>query len=76
MRSYAEYKESIPAGVSAASADYRQIIQGEDSTLRSSPSLYARYDRSSPSTVPYSVTNTIMNYIGGDPWNNAGQWIE
>ena len=76
VRSYAEYKESIPAGVSAASADYRQIIQGEDSTLRSSPSLYARYDRSSPSTVPYSVTNTIMNYIGGDPWNNAGQWIE
>ncbi len=56
--------------------EYLQIIQGEDSTLRSEPSLYARYDRSSPATVPYSVTNTVLNYTGGDSWRSAGQWIE
>ena len=57
---------------------WRQLakIQGEDSTLRSEPSLYAKYDRASANTEPYSVTNTILNYTGGDAWNAAGQWIE
>ena len=55
---------------------YLQTIEGESAELRSSPSLYARYDRSSPSTVPNDVSHTVMNYIGGDPWNNAGQWIQ
>ncbi len=51
-------------------------IQGENAALRSSPSLYPRYDRSSAATEPYDVYHTILNYIGGDSWNNAGQWIE
>ena len=59
-----------------ANSEYINIIEGEDSYLRSSPSLYARYDRSSPSTQPSSVTHTVLNYIGGDPWNEAGEWIE
>ncbi len=42
----------------------------------SSPSLYARYDRSSSATEPSDVYHTIFNYIGGDAWNSAGQWIE
>lgn len=57
-------------------ADYVEIIQGEDATLRSEPSLYAKYDRSSPTTVPNSVTTTVLNYTGGEAWNSAGQWIE
>lgn len=56
--------------------DYVQIIQGEDSTLRSESSLYAKYDRSSPTTQPNSVTTTVLNYVGGEAWRNAGQWIE
>ena len=56
--------------------EYVTKIQGEDSTLRSEPSLYAKYDRASANTEPYSVTNTILNYTGGDTWNAAGQWIE
>ena len=56
--------------------EYVTKIQGEDSTLRSEPSLYAKYDRASANTEPYSVTNTILNYTGGDAWNAAGQWIE
>lgn len=55
---------------------YTQTVQGESSTLRSSPSLYAKYDRSSPATVPNSVTHTVLNYIGGTSWNTPGQWIE
>ncbi len=55
---------------------YLEVIQGEDATLRSESSLYAKYDRSSPTTQPNSVTNTVLNYTGGDAWRSSGQWIE
>ena len=75
--SYEEYLASLPAvEMSEEAKKWQTTIQGEDAYLRSTPSLYARYDRSSPDTEPYSVKNTILNYIGGDPWRTAGQWIE
>ena len=75
--SYAEYSAAQPeTDMSEEGKKYSQTVQGESSTLRSAPSLYARYDRSSSQTVPYSVTNTILNYIGGDPWTNPGEWIQ
>jgi len=51
-------------------------IQGEDSSVRSSPSLYAFFDTSSGTTEPYSVTTITLNAIGGDRWRVPGQWIE
>ncbi len=78
--SYPTYKEYLAAQPEAAMTsegkDYSQTIQGESSKLRSSPSLYARYDRSSSQTDPYDVEHTILNYIGGDPWTHPGEWIE
>ena len=77
VRDYAQYLSEMPGAESPQQArTYQAIVQGESAALRSSPSLYARYDRSSADTVPYSVYNTVLNYIGGDPWNYAGQWIE
>lgn len=74
-KTYAEYsREQSAAEKKAAGFDLK--IQGEDSSMRSEPSLYAKYDRSSPTTEPNSVTNTVLNYTGGDAWNSAGQWIE
>ena len=74
---YAAYAASQPEAAMTDSAKaWQAVLQGEDAEVRSSPSLYARYDRSSPDTQPNSVTNTVFNYIGGDPWNKAGQWIE
>ena len=52
------------------------LIEGEDSTYRSESSLYAKYDRSSPTTQPNSVTKTVLNYVGGEAWRSSGQWIE
>jgi len=52
------------------------VIQGEDAVVRSDPSLFARYDRSSATTQPYSTKKTILNYTGGDSWKSPGQWIE
>ncbi|MDE6640614.1 MAG: extracellular solute-binding protein [Acetatifactor sp.] len=75
--SYEEYRAKLPTvTASEAARNYIQIIQGEDSTLRSESSLYAKYDRSSPTTQPNSVTKTVLNYVGGEAWRSAGQWIE
>ena len=73
---YDEYKAACPAASSAEAADYELTVQGEDSTLRSESSLYAKFDRSSPTTVPNSVTYTVLNYVGGETWRDNGQWIE
>ena len=74
---YADYLATQPqVTMSEEGTKYSQTVQGESSRLRSAPSLYARYDRSSSKTVPYSVTNTVLNYIGGDPWTHPGEWIE
>ncbi len=73
---YSEYLIRNSGGSSGTSATFVQTVQGEDSTVRSESSLYAKYDRSSPTTVPNSVTNTILNYVGGETWRSNGQWIE
>ncbi len=74
------YQDYIAAQPSVNATDqglnYLQKIQGEDSTYRSESSLYAKYDRSSPSTQPNSVTKTVLNYVGGEAWGSSGQWIE
>lgn len=76
-KTYEEYLAGQPKVDMSAEGQKVQItIEGEDAVLRSSPSLYARYDHAAPNTVPYDVYHTILNYIGGDPWNTAGQWIE
>ncbi|MDR2505457.1 MAG: extracellular solute-binding protein [Oscillospiraceae bacterium] len=75
--SYEEYRRGINYESSAVGyAEGTVYIQGEDAQRRSSPSLYARYDHSSSATEPYSVTTTLLNFIGGAAWNKAGQWIE
>lgn len=74
---YAEYRASLPEAASSDTANnYKQVIQGEDSTYRSSPSLYPIYDRSSPATSPASVATIKLNMIGGNSWRIAGNWIE
>ena len=76
-RTYKSYISEHPdLSMTPTGETYYQKVQGEDAVLRSSPSLYPRYDRSSPATEPYSVTNTVLNIIGGTPWRSAGQWIE
>ncbi|MCR4902311.1 MAG: extracellular solute-binding protein [Butyrivibrio sp.] len=75
--SYEEYlAENNYSQASDQGLNYIQVVQGEDSSLRSESSLYAKYDRSSPTTAPNSVTHTVLNYVGGDSWRTSGQWIE
>lgn len=77
MDTYQEYIAKQPAVNSGVTAkEYLQQIEGETSTFRSESSLYAKYDRSSPTTSPNSVTKTVLNYVGGEAWRSTGQWIE
>ena len=77
---YPDYNEYIAGQPEVTMTDlgknYSLKVQGESSPLRNAPSLYARYDRANAKTEPYSVSNTILNYIGGDPWTHAGEWIQ
>ncbi len=76
-KTYSEYQKNAPdIKATTVAANYKKVIQGETSTLRSSPSLYAIYDRASSNTVPYSVYNIRLNTIGGYAWRVPGQWIE
>lgn len=72
-QNYEEYLSNQPL---SEENSYITIVQGEDAVKRSESSLYAKYDRSSPTTQPYSITNTVLNYTGGEAWRSAGQWIE
>lgn len=74
--SYDEYVAAEPTGTKTANHAVSIKIQGEDAAVRSDSSLFARYDRSSPVTEPYSITHTVLNYIGGDMWKTSGQWIQ
>lgn len=77
IASYEEYIAKQPADTSTEAAkSYHEVIEGEDSTIRSESSLYAKYDRSSPTTSPNSVTTTVLNYVGGDAWRSNGMWVE
>ncbi|MCL2577014.1 MAG: extracellular solute-binding protein [Defluviitaleaceae bacterium] len=57
-------------------SDFSTIVQGEWSTVRSSPSLFPLFDNSSGITNPPSVAIITLNMIGGTPWRVPGQWIE
>lgn len=74
VQTYEEYRASQPNVTGGV--DYIKKFQGENSTVRSEASLYARSDHSSPNTEPYSVTAQKLNYGGGSSWKIAGQWIE
>lgn len=77
VKSYAKYAADLDLSRFGGEAGAFSLkIQGETAQLRSSPSLYAVYDRSSGATEPASASTIKLNMIGGQSWRVAGQWIE
>lgn len=77
MLSYKEYIASFdPAEYSYSDSGFYYKKQGEDAEYRSSPTLYAIFDRASSNTEPYSASKIKLNSIGGEQWGIPGQWIE
>ena len=71
---YEEYLAACPKV--SGGEDHFDKVPGEASTARSAQSLYARSDHASANTEPYSVTESKLNYGGGEQWRIAGQWME
>ena len=75
-KTYEERKAEYEAEGAAAAEDQFIVIQAEDATIKSSPTLYPISDRSSPAVMPYGASKIRVNAIGGLNWKLPGQWIE
>lgn len=75
-KSYAEVKQEYEKLGLKPAKDQFIMIQAEDATTKSSPTLYPMADRSSPTLMPYHVSKLRINTIGSLNWNLPGQWIE
>lgn len=51
-------------------------IQAEDPSAKSSATLYALEDRTSPINEPFDISKTVLNTIGGVGWSAQGEWLE
>ncbi len=73
---YDTYLEQARANGAVEAAMGEAIkIQGEDAVYKSESTLYPVNDRTSPKTEPYDAAKIRMNSIGGNNWNQVGQWI-
>ncbi|MBR6726585.1 MAG: hypothetical protein IKM08_00185, partial [Clostridia bacterium] len=71
MITYDEYKAQYPAG----SGSDTVVIQAEYVGATSSKNIYPVEDRSDAATMPSSTDRVLLNTIGGDKWQTAGQWV-
>ena len=72
VKSYDEYREGYngkPAGTDSI------VIQAEELFAVSSQTIYPVEDRASAMTQPASTKQQLLNTIGGEKWQVAGQWV-
>lgn len=50
-------------------------IEAEHPYAQSSQTIYPIEDRTSPLNSPYSTSSQLLNTIGGEKWQVAGQWV-
>lgn len=75
LPTYAEKQQEYQQkGYQAATKEI--LIEGEAAAYRSSPTLYAINDNSSPMTSPTEVGKIRLNTVGGYNWRYQRQWLE
>lgn len=76
LKSYEEVREEY-AAKGYQEADKPMItLEAEHPFAKSDSSLYARSDKTSPDTTPYSPAKVRLNIIGGTSFSSVGQWVE
>ncbi len=50
-------------------------IQAEYAAASSTQTVYPIEDRTDAATMPADTTRTVLNTIGGEKWQTAGQWV-
>lgn len=82
---YEEYSKKNANATNNTEQGYIQKIQGEKAVRRSSPSLYATYDRTSSDTeyedkdgkTEQGITDRqVLDMTGGTQWKVPNDWIE
>lgn len=63
------------AGYQKVDGSISVLVEGEDSTVRSSSTIYAISDRTSAYNSPNDPVKIILNAIGGSKWSTPGDWI-
>lgn len=76
LPTYAEYLESVSGkAAEEITAEDTVKIQAEVPTATSDQVIYPVNDRTSAINEPSSTSKTLVNAIGGEKWQIAGQWI-
>lgn len=77
LNSYQQYLDSLRAeGANLAEGTDVIKIEGEYSSHTSTNVIYPVEDRVSALTSPSDTTRTLLNTIGTEKWETAGQWAE
>ena len=75
--SYEEVKKSYETkGYKPADKDSKVFIEAEEPVAISSQTVYPVEDVSSAITSPSDSSRTLLNTIGGEKWQTAGQWVQ
>jgi len=69
------YDEYLKKYEGVGSGKDNLLIQAEYVGATSSQTIYPIEDRTDAATMPSDTTCTILNTIGGEKWQTAGQWV-
>ena len=74
---YADYIAGLTEKLGSLKAGKDEIkLEAEHMHNMSSKTIYAIEDRTSAVTSPSDTTRVLLNTVGGEKWQGAGQWIE
>lgn len=73
--SLGDYNSYLENYKGVASGSDTIFIQAEYAQATSSQTIYPVEDRTDAATMPSDTTCTILNTIGGEKWQTAGQWV-
>ena len=73
-KSYDEYMASLTEEQKQSGKD-TIVIQSEYNSAASTQTVYPIEDRSDAATSPSDTTRVVLNTIGGEKWQTAGQWL-
>ena len=72
LSSYENYLKQYEG---VASGTDKVFIQAEYAGSSSSQTVYPVEDRTDAATMPSDTTCTLLNTVGGEKWQTAGQWV-
>ena len=75
LDSYAEYKDYYVNKKGYKPGEGTVTIQGEYIEAASDKTIYALEDAADAMTFPHDASKTLLNVMGGEKWQTAGQWV-